>query len=128
MIFNLSPHRMGTRSFTQFFADHGFTALHWQDALDPVAEDALRAMDTELLWGRVAAGLGDHVVASDLPWPTLFRHAAYVYPRARFVITLCDVDAWIASTRRHTRDRDLSYLEKFFYWYICRRQRPRLCD
>ncbi len=103
--FNVSPHRSGTRSFHAFCVAHGLRSSHWPEAaVDQACEPAYFASGE---------------VFSDLPCPLIYRRALAAFPEARFVIVRRDSAAWIASVRRHASGRDLSYLEKFFYWRVC---------
>ncbi len=119
-VFNISPHRSGTRSFHAFCAAHGLISSHWPEAaFDQACEQALGALDEEALWEVSMAHFAAGEVFSDLPCPMIYRQALAAWPEARFVIVRRDPDAWVASVRRHAGGRDLSYLEKFFYWSVC---------
>ncbi len=118
--FNVSPHRSGTRSFHAFCVAHGLRSSHWPEAaVDQACEPALRGLDETALWDVCAAHFASGEVFSDLPCPLIYRRALAAFPEARFVIVRRDSAAWIASVRRHASGRDLSYLEKFFYWRVC---------
>jgi hypothetical protein len=116
-IFNVSPHRSGTQSFNAFCWDHSIASAHWPgDDVDAAAESALQTLDTGALWRLASPHYDGAGVASDLPVPLIYREAWANCPGARFLLVRRNPRRWVASVRRHTAGRDLSYLEKFFYW------------
>jgi hypothetical protein len=119
-VLNVSPHRSGTRSFHAFCIAHGLTSAHWPEAaFDQACQRALEHLDEAALWEVSAAHFETGEVFSDLPCPLIYRQALAAWPEARFVLVRRDPAAWIASVRRHAAGRNLSYLEKFFYWSVC---------
>jgi len=126
-VFNISPHRSGTRSFHAFCAAHGLKSAHWPEAaFDRACERALGNLDEKALWEVSSAYFEAGEVYSDLPCPLIYRRALAAWPEARFVLVRRDPAAWIASVRRHAGGRNLSYLEKFFYWSVCGERLARI--
>lgn len=110
-IFNLSPHRSGTKSFTQFCNSAGFHSAHWLgNAIDDLMEYATSAAD---VWPVVKLIIPKYDVFSDLPWPIVYPFISDV--DAKFVLIRRVPATWLASVRRHTAGRSLSYLESLFY-------------
>jgi len=128
-IFNVSPHRSGTQSFHQFCRLHGIASAHWPGSdLDREARGALPQFDTALLWRICAEYFTSADAFSDFPTALVYRHALEKWPNARFVLIGREPAEWVRSVIRHTQDRDLGYLERFFYqgalgW----REQARLC-
>jgi hypothetical protein len=54
---------------------------------------------------------------SDNPWPLLYRELDAQFPDSKFVLTVRDPEAWIASLRRHYGSRESDILE---WLYGCR--------
>jgi hypothetical protein len=126
-VFNISPHRSGTRSFHVFCGAHGLRSAHWPEAaFDQACEPALGGLDEAALWEVAVAHFEQGEVFSDLPCPLIYRQALAAWPEARFVLVRREPAAWIASVRRHAGGRHLSYLEKFFYWSLCGQRLERI--
>lgn len=129
MIINVSPHRSATQSVTAFAEAHGLTARHWLgDAFDEAC-GALIHNHHNLgpLW-TLSAPYADTDIVSDFPWPLVFAEAAAALPDARFLLVQRNELSWLASIRRHTDGRELSYLEKWFYWTYCWPGVRKLCN
>jgi len=123
LIVNVSPHRSATQSVTAFARAHGLTARHWLgEAFDNAASGVM--LDTAALW-RLAKPYADVDVVSDLPWPLLHVELSTLHD-ARFLLVQRNDLSWLASVRRHTAKRDLSYLEKWFYWTYAKPGAARL--
>jgi len=126
-VFNISPHRSGTRSFHEFCAAHGLRSAHWcGHVLDEAAEAALPALDSEELFIAAQGHFTTADVFSDLPCPLLYRELLRAWPDSKFVVVRRDPMAWTASVRRHTDGRNLEPLERFFYWAWCIEQRETM--
>lgn len=116
--FNLSYHRSGTKSFTEFATKLGFRALHWPgEEFDAQLEHIYK--DPHLVWKESTSLLDQADVFSDLPWPFLYNEAAVVFPDAKFLFIKRGWKSWIKSVRKHTANRKLSWLERAFYFYMC---------
>jgi Sulfotransferase domain len=119
LIYNLSPHRSATQSVTRFAEVHGLKATHWLgEEFDEFVGRLEVSPKTEELWALAKDYLNAELL-SDLPWPLLYREAARDYPDAKFFLIRRDPVEWIKSVRKHTEGREMSYLEKWFYWTIC---------
>jgi hypothetical protein len=106
---------------------HGLRSAHWPEAaFDQACERTLGELDEGALWEVSAGHFEDGEVFSDLPCPLIYRRAFAAWPEARFVMVRREPGAWVASVRRHAGGRDLSYLEKFFYWTVCGERLARI--
>lgn len=57
---------------------------------------------------------GHFDAVQDVPWAALFRELDVTYPGSRFILTLRDEDAWLASASRHFKDNDID-LHRWLY-------------
>jgi hypothetical protein len=128
MIINLSPHRSGTQSVANFFADHGFRTFHAGTDANAIQLDGLmeKAKSAEDIWSLTRPFVEGFEFLSDLPFPIIYRQLYAAYPNARFMIVVRDPSAWVRSVLEHTNGRDLSYLERGFYGWTCGRKAVRL--
>ena len=122
LIFNISPHRSGTKSYVAFCEQAGLRARHWP------GEEFDAQVEKGSLWRLATSLIPSADVFADLPWPNLFACVAANYPEAKFVFIRRDVLDWINSARRHTNERNLSHLEKRFYLYLLGNDIDRLCQ
>ncbi len=120
---NLSPHRSGTKSFTDFSLAHGLRALHYSEEADASLEGV---SDSREIWARVRHLLPTADVASDFPWPLVHEEAARADSRLRFVVFRRQPAAWLASVRRHVDGRRMAWGERAFYARICGRREETL--
>ena len=115
-IFNLSPHRSGTKSFTDFIGKYGFNTSHWLgDQFDALMEHAKTTYD---VWCVAKLVIPSYDTFSDLPWPILTKHLIKYYPHENFILIIREPQAWVNSIRRHTKGRSLSWLETQFYNHL----------
>jgi hypothetical protein len=89
-VFGLGLSRTGTRSLAAGLDLLGFPCVHYPDPalmLDGAYEDALRGFRA----------------ATDITVGVFFRELDAAYPGSRFVLTVRDLDPWLASIEAHTR-------------------------
>jgi hypothetical protein len=116
-IFNISPHRSGTQSFTKFCTDHNLSAVHWiGDDFDLIAENIDNSYS---LYNKVKHIINEYDIFSDLPWPILYQHILNDNIDCKFVFIKRNKFNWLKSIRKHTMNRNLSYQEKLFYKEFC---------
>ena len=115
-VFNLSPQRSGTKSFHALCLKNNLLSAHYPGPyLDDRAGATVPTLDADQLWHICADYYAAADVFSDFPTPLVYKQALRAYPDAKFVLIRRDVDAWVRSVRTLTTDRDLSWLERFFY-------------
>lgn len=92
-VFNISLHRMGTRSMWCALDVLGFQSSHHPDGMC----ELYAANQIEQSW---VAKIDDCAV-SDIPIPCMYRKLYKLFPEARFVIVTRPFDQWFTSLRKH---------------------------
>jgi hypothetical protein len=95
-VFGLGFHKTGTTSLETALAILGYSVVGMKQLWDPWAAGDRAAFD---------ALLARHDGFRDMPIPLLFRELDARFPEARFVLTLRDPQAWMASCRAYYRGR-----------------------
>lgn len=128
-IFNLSLHRSGTQSVTQFLKDHGVQATHWPGyEFEDQCQPYLAENNSGAVWSDVAPRIKDADAFSDVPFNFMYREALKGYPNAKFFIVLRSPNDWLRSVRRHVGKREMYPLEKLQYWMFAKDKKPALAD
>jgi hypothetical protein len=94
-VFGIGLHRTGTRSLDAAFRLLGLDSWHWKSAHE--AKAIWLEMNAE---GR-SQTLEKYYALSDLPIPLLYRQLDLAYPNSKFILTVRNEGAWLASVRRH---------------------------
>ena len=92
-VFCIGFHKTGTKSLGAALATLGYRVAGPRGTLDP--QIATNALPLAL---RLA---GDFDAFQDNPWPILFKELDAAFPGSRFILTLREPAAWIASVVRH---------------------------
>ena len=92
-VFCVGFHKTGTKSLGAALATLGYRVAGPRGTLDP--QIATNALPLAL---RLA---GDFDAFQDNPWPILFKELDAAFPGSRFILTLREPAAWIASVVRH---------------------------
>jgi hypothetical protein len=96
MIFGVGLSRTGTRSLSEALIQLRYRTAHYIQH-----KTALRGAGTWFAGDFQSDCLSGYDAAIDLPIPIFFRQLDERYPGSRFILTLRDPIAWIASVRRH---------------------------
>lgn len=102
-IFNLSMHKVATRSIHRFIVSLGYTGIHyprWLDGEDLQAKLRADADGDEIL-RTIVTSWPACVLFSDVPIPGLYREAAAAFPDSYFVLATRDPELWWNTLRRH---------------------------
>lgn len=95
-IFGIGFHKTGTKSLAAALAQLGYR-VHgpgW-------TRDAGVCSSRESLVRTAFSVIDEHDAFQDNPWPVLWRELAEAFPRARFILTLRDPQAWLDSACRY---------------------------
>jgi hypothetical protein len=92
-VFGIGFHKTGTKSLGAALDTLGYrvTGPNWTRETD-IADTAL---------DRARALLPHYDAFQDNPWPILFREMDALCPGAKFVLTTCPTDEWIARVERY---------------------------
>lgn len=94
-LFGIGLHKTGTTSLHRAFKRLGFDSWHWTSA--HAAKAIWRETNQE---GRSATLERWHALC-DLPIPLLYKQLDRAYPGSKFVLTVRDDNAWLASVEKH---------------------------
>jgi hypothetical protein len=117
-VYNISPHRSGTRSFHAFCCAHGLRSAHW---CGPEAEEGARALANYVeprdlvVWSGFHDYYASADIFSDFPTPLTWRSIRESERDAKFILIERDANAWVRSVRSHKGDVPLTMLERIFY-------------
>ena len=122
-VFNISPHRSGTRSFHAWCCAHGIWAQHWcgpsaEDLADSRLGHARNCPSPWRLWSAFREYYAEGDVFSDLPTPLTYQAALTEAPGAKFVLILRDPQEWVRSVRHHKGQAPFTAMERLFYGQI----------
>lgn len=104
-IFGIGLSRTGTRSFARGLEHLGFSAGHFDKSIRSV-----RLEGGSILPDFEQVEPWDALV--DIPIAAIYRDLADRYPQARFVLTVREREAWLASCQRHLSRDNSDYLER----------------
>jgi hypothetical protein len=105
-VFGIGFHKTGTKSLAAAFRRLGYRVT---------GPNGLSAPDiADIYLDMCRAHSRNYDAFQDNPWPLVFREMSLMWPDAKFVLTLRDPQAWIASVTSHfgsqpTRMRKLIY-------------------
>ena len=119
-IFNLSMHKVATRSIHAFIESLGYHGVHhprWLDGYDIEAELESKGADTDELLETIVKNWWQCELFSDVPIPGLYREAAKAFPDSYFMLATRDPQHWWNTLRRHWRLREQPR-KLDFYEYI----------
>lgn len=94
-IFGCGLHKTATTSLHTALGMLGYDSAHWSTA------HWAKAVWSEMTTMGRSPTLERHYAACDLPIAILYRQLDAAYPGSRFILTVRDESAWIASVRRH---------------------------
>jgi hypothetical protein len=94
-IFGIGMHKTGTTSLHTALEILGYSSGHWKSV------EWAKSIYDDLTWKKRPAALEDYYALSDLPIPLFYRELDSLYPRSKFILTLRDERAWLASVQRH---------------------------
>lgn len=131
-IFNVSLHKVATRSTQAFIEGLGYSGIHYpkyagelnlEDQLGRRQASRAEALDT------ILEHFPDRQVFSDVPFPGLYREALARFPDAKFILVTREPRYWWNSLYRHWQlrrgSRRLDYFEYLQYApYDYPRDRP----
>jgi hypothetical protein len=80
--------------------DLGYDSAHWKSA------HWAKAIWEEMRATGVSSTLERNYAVCDLPIPLLYRELDKAYPGSKFILTVRDEDAWVASVRRHFSEKN----------------------
>lgn len=95
-IFAIGFHKTGTKSLAAALAQLGYR-VHgpaWTQETEHCAS-------IEHLITIASTVIADYDAFQDNPWPVIWQHLVAQYPDARYILTVRDSDAWIASACRY---------------------------
>jgi hypothetical protein len=116
-VFNLSLHRSGTQSFSDFAQRNDLKCLHWPgQGFDLLCRSAVDTLDLRYVWGLYRKIIVGFDAIADIPAPILYQDLIDCFPEGHFFLVLRDPRKWIESVRRHVGNRELDALEKMQYW------------
>jgi hypothetical protein len=95
-IFGIGLSRTGTKSLCEALGFLGYRTAHYTEH-----KSELRGLNTWFAGDFDTDSLVAHDAAVDLPIPIFYPELDERYPGSKFVLTVRDVDSWIASVRRH---------------------------
>ena len=94
-IFGIGTHKTATTSLHAALKILGYDSAHWKSAHWAKAIwDQMKASGRSLT-------LEQHYALCDLPISLLYKELDLAYPGSKFILTVRDEDAWIASVRNH---------------------------
>ena len=94
-VFNISLHRMATRSMWCAFDALGFVSIHHPLQLIELYEENLVERYAPLRYDNIALG--------DIPIPLMYRKLYKLFPEARFVLVTRPFEDWFKSVQSHLR-------------------------
>ena len=112
-IFNISLHRSGTGSFHSFMESGGIDSLHYPKA----GWDSRHSKFSDIASDFIK-DFSEYKAFCDIPVPSIYNELDKQFPDSKYILLIRDVDCWIKSTRRHTKNRDLTNLEMLQYFKI----------
>jgi hypothetical protein len=92
-VFGIGLHKTGTTSLHEAFKMLGLDALHWGTGEAPMIWQEMNAL------GR-SPTLEKFYALSDLPVPLLYKQIDKAYPGAKYVLTIREEIAWLASVQK----------------------------
>ena len=92
-VFGVGFHKTGTTSLAAALKRLGYRVT----GPNGIDDDLI----AERAWPLAQELVGRYDAFQDNPWPILFRELDAAYPESRFILTIRDTDAWVASTVRH---------------------------
>ncbi len=95
-IFGLGLSKTGTKSLARALAKLGYRTAHHAEHFQNVA-----ALESWFRGDFEPDALANFDAAADLPIPTFFADLDQRYPGSKFILTVRDVDKWLASVRGH---------------------------
>jgi len=105
-VFCIGWHKTGTSTLGAALLQLGYSVLGCRlDMYEPLAASDISAP---------VALAGEFDALQDVPWAALFRELDKAYPGSRFILTVRDEDAWLASASRHFKDADI-HLHRWLY-------------
>ena len=121
-IFNVSMHKVATRSIHAFIESLGYQGIHhprWLDGCNIEAELESEGADTDRILGTIIKNWPQCDLFSDVPIPGLYREAANAYPESYFILATRDPQYWWNTLRRHwnlrEKPRTLDFYEYIQY-------------
>lgn len=105
-IFGIGFHKTGTSSLTNALAILGYRAIHGDPRNAPHGGDEGRSLIAQIDRGDYdLPTLQRYDALTDNPYFSIWRPLAERHPDAKFILTVRERDAWIASCLRYYRDR-----------------------
>lgn len=105
-VFCIGWHKTGTSTLGAALLQLGYSVLGCRlDMYEPLAASDI---------STPVALAGEFDALQDVPWAALFRELDEAYPGSRFILTMRDEDAWLASASRHFKDTDI-HLHRWLY-------------
>jgi hypothetical protein len=132
-VFNISPHRSGTRSFHSFCCAHGLRSTHWCGAeVEAQAKARLESVGApatqETLWWAFIDYYQAGDVFCDLPTPICYEGAMANHSGEKFIFLRRDPAIWVRSVRRLKGGDDLTFAERIFYESVTHKHAVNLSD
>lgn len=106
-IFAIGAHKTATRSLFYALQTLGYRTTHWENH-EIITKSFIRNIFT-------SSYINNFDALTDLPVPLFYKKLDKVYPQSKFIITVRDVDSWIASVENMIGERDLVLEEYLFY-------------
>lgn len=101
-VFVIGLSKTGTTSLGDALELLSYRRTGWEDIRSRFLFRAYTRGDLSLLVDRTF----DFDAFEDLPWSLVYREMAFLYPNAKFILTLRkSEDAWLESIKRHTKGR-----------------------
>lgn len=94
-IFGIGMHKTGTTSLHTALQMLGLDSAHWKSA------HWAKAIWTEMRDYGYSPTLERHYALCDLPLPLLYKELDQAYPGSKFILTMRDESAWLASVEKH---------------------------